>query len=232
MTSHHTVTRFGLLGLSLVGLAVLWVITSHGILAQSPSIDGGAWQFDADSTGNTVEIEYTGLPSAGLGAADISIAFDSSVITVSACDTGDLDGACNPNAPDGPARAAGFKAPAITTEPVTLASLTIDCIGDPGSSSALTITVNELVDGTPGDAQPISASVQNGTVTCGVSETPVGPGPPQESPTATPGQLPDTGGPSGSSGSDWLILGGVASIMGIITLASLGFVQLRRRSQP
>src|SRR3972149_6274622 len=132
--------------------------------AQQATIDGGTWKFNAASSGNVVEIKYTGVPAAGLGAADISVAFDAALLRITACSAGLLDGACNPNAPAGPARDAGFKAPAITTEPIVIAVLTFDCLGAAGGSSALTITVNELADGTPGNPQPISASAQNGTV--------------------------------------------------------------------
>lgn len=129
------------------------------------TIAGGAWAFPAGSTGNVVEIELTDLPEAGLGDADIAVAFDSAVLNVTACDTGDLDGACNPNAPNGPARAAGFAAPAITTEPVVIATLTFDCVGA-GGSSDLTITVNELMDGTAGSPKPLLAVAREGTVIC------------------------------------------------------------------
>ena len=170
MTSHRIVSRIGWLSLMFAGLAALWVAMSPAALGQSPSIDGGTWQFGANSTGNVVEIKYSGIPAAGLGAADISVAFDSTVLSVAGCSTGDLQGACNPNSPGGPVRAAGFAAPAITTQPVTIATLTVSCLGAAVSSSALTITVNELIDGTVG-GEAISASISNGIVTCGVAGT-------------------------------------------------------------
>jgi len=220
MTSNRIVKRIGLLALVLTGLVALWLVASYSVVAQSPSIDGGTWQFDADSTGNVVEIKYTGIPAAGLGAADISVAFDSAVLAISACTVGDLAGACNPNAPGGPARAAGFAAPAITTEPVTIATLTVDCVGAAGSNSALTITVNELVDGTVG-GQAISASVTNGSVTCGVAA----------SPTATPVGLPPTGGEDDSSGSSLLIVLGIVAAGAVAIAGALGVSRVMRRSR-
>lgn len=217
MTSNLTVNRIGLLALVLTGLVALWLVASHSILAQSPNIDGGTWQFDADSTGNVVEIKYTGIPAAGLGAADISVAFDSTVLGITACGIGDLAGACNPNAPGGPARAAGFAAPAITTEPVTIATLTVDCVGAAGSNSALTITVNELVDGTVG-GQAISASVTNGSVTCGAA-------------TATPVGLPPTGGEGDSSGSSLLIVLGIVAAGAIAVAGAFGVSRVMRRTR-
>ena len=230
MTSHRIVNRIGLLGLMLAALAALWVVASHSAVAQSPNIDGGAWEFDAGSTGNLVAIKYTGLPSTGLGAADISVAFDSTVLAVTGCGTGDLQGACNPNAPGGPARAAGFRAPAITTEPVTIATLTVDCVGAAGSNSALTITVNELVDGSVG-GQSISASVTNGAVTCGESGASP-PAAPTATPTATPGGLPPTGGEGDSSGSSLLIAIGIAAASAIAVLGALGVSRVVRGSRP
>ncbi len=225
MTSHRIVNRIGLLGLMLATLAALWIVASQSTVAQSPNIDGQAWQFDAGSTGNVAGIIYSGLPAAGLGAADISVAFDSTVLAVTGCGTGDLQGACNPNAPGGPARAAGFRAPAITTEPVTIATLTVDCVGAAGSNSALTITVNELVDGSVG-GQAISASVTNGTVTCGES----GASPPP-APTASPGGLPPTGGEGDSSGSYLLIVMGIVAVGAIAVFGALGGWRVVRRSR-
>lgn len=222
MTSHRIISRIGLLGLMLAGLAALWVAMSPAVLGQSPSIAGGTWVFDAGSTGNVIEIKYTGLPAAGLGASDISVVFDSTVLSITACGVGDLDGACNPNAPGGPVRAAGFKAPAVTTEPATIATLTVDCVGDAGGNSALTITVNELVDGSVG-GQPISAGVTNGSVTCGVAA----------SPTATPVGLPPTGGEGGdSSGSSLLIVMGIVAAGASAVLGALGVSRVVRRSRP
>ena len=145
------------------------------------TIDGGTWEFLTASTGNTVDIQLTGLPSEGLGAWDIEVAFDSAILNITGCTTDPLLGACNPNAPGGPARAAGFSAPGITTQPVFIASFTFDCVGA-GGGSALTITVNELVDGTPGDPQNIPATVQDGTVVCGEAATST----PAVTPTSTP----------------------------------------------
>lgn len=205
-------------------LAVLGLLLSGSIVSAgaAATIDGGTWTFDASSKDNKVEVMATGLPSEGLGAADISVAFDSSVIEVTACDTGDLGGACNPNAPGGPAQAAGFAAPAVTTEPVVLGSFTFDCVGAAGTSSALTITVNEFVDGTAGDPQAIETSVTNGSVTCGVAATPA----PQ------PVAPPPTGGlpPVDSSGGvGWLLVLGVA--LGVTGLGAVAFGArtLRRR---
>ena len=222
-TRHHIVSRTGLLGVTLAALAALLMAASSAATAQSPSISGGAWQFDAGSSGNVVSITYDGIPAAGLGASDVSVAFDSSVLTVSACSTGDLDGACNPNAPNGPARAAGFKAPAITSGPVTIATLTLDCAGS--GNSALSITVNELVDGSSGGAA-ISAGVSNGSVTCGETASP----PP--APTATPGGLPPTGANDGSSGTSLVVLVALATAAGVVFLGSLGAAwALRRRER-
>jgi len=221
MTSNRTVNRIGLLALALTGLMALWLIASHSVVAQSPGISGGTWAFDADSTGNVVEITYTGVPAAGLGAADVSVAFDSTVLAITACTVGDLDGACNPNAAGGPARAAGFAAPAITTEPVTIATLTVDCVGAAGSNSALTITVNELVDGSVG-GQAITASVTNGSVTCGAAA----------SPTATPVVLPPTGGDGDSSGNSLLIVLGIIAAGAIAIFGALGISRVVMRSRP
>jgi len=226
MTCLSSVRRLGLLGAFLPVLALLGVLSGSLVSAQgTTTIDGGTWNFDTASTGNAVQINLTGIPPSGLGAADISVAFDSAVLQISACDTGDLDGACNPNAPSGPARAAGFKAPAITTEPAIIATLTFDCIGAGGTSSALTITVNELVDGTPGRPQAITATVQNGSVVCGVAATPT------PSPTTTPVAVPATGSAPGDSAvtTDWVIVLGLSLLAAALGVGAFGVWRLRRR---
>jgi len=158
----------------LTAAVVLLGVTLGGSAAsaQPTTVSGGSWNFKAGSSGNVVHITAVGLPSTGLGAADITVAFNASVLRITACGTGGLAGACNLNAPGGPTRAAGFKATAITSEPAVIATLTFDCIGAGGTSSALTITVNELLDGTPGNAQPLDAAVQHGTVLCSTTPPP------------------------------------------------------------
>ena len=185
------------------------------VSAQATTIDGGKWSFLQASTGNAVKIKLAGVPSQGLGAADINVAFDSAVLKIAACDAGDLSGFCNPNAPGGPAQAAGFAAPAISTDPVTIATLKFDCVGAAGTSSALTITVNELVDGTAGDPQAVTASITNGTVTCG------------------PPGLPETGAaPVHSSGGDtgWIVALVVSLVVAVSGLGAFGAWRLRRRA--
>ena len=159
--------RVILLGPLVLVLTLLAALLSRPVSAQQATVDGGTWNFGTGSTANLVEMKLTGLPSEGLGDADISVAFDSAVLAITACDSGDLAGVCNPNSPGGPARAAGFTVPAITSEPVVIATLTFDCTGAVGTSSDLIITVNVLEDGTVGDPQNIAATVQNGTVVCG-----------------------------------------------------------------
>jgi hypothetical protein len=129
-------------------------------------VDGGSWSFPTATTGNVVEIRVTDLPAEGLGAADISVAFNQSVVNVTVCSAGDLAGVCNAHAPSGPARSAGFSAPATTAEPAVIARLTLDCVGTSGGASILDISVNELVDGTAGNPQPIASSIADGIVIC------------------------------------------------------------------
>ena len=204
-------------------LAVVVVLLGGSfVLAQQATIDGGTWKFDTGSSGNTVEIKFSGLPSEGLGAADISVAFDSAVLNITACDSGNLDGACNPNPLGGPARAAGFKAPAITSEPVVIATLTLNCVGAGGTSSDLTITVNDLVDGTVGDPQDISTTIQNGTVVCGEAGTPG----PTVTVIPTGGSAPPVADSSGAN-VGWIIA--LTATLAVASLGVAGFVAMRLR---
>ncbi len=224
MTRRFGLDRLAPAAVIAAALAVMGALLSGSLVSaqQEATIDGGEWYFDVASTGNVVEIKFTGVPSAGLGAADITVEFDSAVVKITGCDPGDLDGACNPNAPGGPARAAGFAAPAITTGPVVIAALTVECVGVHGTETDLTITVNELVDGTAGDPQPIPASIVNGEVGCGEPEPPIL--------TVAPARPATGGAPGDSSGSSpgWAIP--LAVSLGAIALGigTFGAWRLRR----
>jgi hypothetical protein len=231
MTVRASICRLGPLFAIAAVLAVTAVLVNgRSVSAAQATIDGGTWHFAAASTGNAVQIKFSGIPAAGLGASDISVAFNPAVLKITSCGTGGLDGACNPNAPGGPARAAGFKAPAITTGPVVIAALTFDCVGAAAASSAVTITVNELLDGAPGQPQPISASVQNGTVVCGeaAASPPLAP-----AQTPTPAVLPPTGGSVGDSsgaGTGWIIAVAAALAIGALGLGIFGARRWRSRT--
>ena len=168
--------------ISLFATGIVLAMIVGSAAAGQTTVSGGSWSFPAGSTGNQVEIKVTGLPAEGLGAADVTIEFDSAVLEVTTCTTGIMSGACNPNAPNGPARAAGFAICPIDSEPVVVARLNFDCVGTPGSSTSLQLTVNELADGTIGDPQPISHSVQQGNVVCLATPAPT----PVSTPTPTP----------------------------------------------
>lgn len=92
-----------------------------------------------------------------------------------------------------------------------------------------TISVNELVDGTVGNPQPIASSVGNGTVACGAAgATPT----PAASPMPTPpGQLPPTGGRQDSSsfGDGWVVPLAVSLAVTALGLGVVGAMRLRRR---
>lgn len=170
-----------LISLFAAGLILTMAMSSEA--SGQATVSGGNWSFTSGSTGNQVEIRVTSLPTEGLGASDVTIAFNSSVLRVTACTPGVMAGSCNPNAPAGPAQAGGFAAPAITSEPVVIARVWFDCVGTPGSSTALTLTVNELV---AGDLALIPHGVQNGNVVCQAPPTPT----PTPVPTPTPTAIP------------------------------------------
>ncbi len=167
------------------GLVMLALFGGSAASAQQATVRPGNWSFSAGSKGNAVRVTVTGLPGGGLGTADVSVAFDAAVLKISACGTGQLAGACNPNAPTGPARAAGFAAVPITAEPVLVATLTVDCVGAAGTSTGLTITVIELTDGTAGSPQPIPNAVAGGAVMCGSASQPTPTAGPSPTPSAT-----------------------------------------------
>ena len=127
------------------------------------TVNGGNWNFADGSLNNAVQIQLENVPASGLAQSDISISFDPAVLAIVSCDSGQVPGTCTDGAPGGPARAAGVASPALSGDPITLSNLVFDCIGPAGSSTALTITVNSLLDGA---AVPMSSTTQAGNVNC------------------------------------------------------------------
>ncbi|MFQ5473460.1 MAG: hypothetical protein ACE5FA_11330, partial [Dehalococcoidia bacterium] len=73
--------RFAILTSFFAAGLVLAVAMSSEASSQA-IVSGGTWSFPVGSTGNQVEITIAGLPAEGLGASDVTIAFNSSVLEV------------------------------------------------------------------------------------------------------------------------------------------------------
>ena len=108
----------------------------------------------------TVEINITEVTD--LGAADIWLSYDSSVVEVTSVTAGDLSPLTSSiNNPAGVTKMNWFSTIGQNGDFV-FAYVTLHAVGDPGDTSALDLTVQSLVDT---NAQPILHSVDDGLFT-------------------------------------------------------------------
>jgi hypothetical protein len=146
----------------LVVLAVLLVACPLAVLAAEPAVsipDASAEQGEEV----TLPISISGVTS--LGAVDIRLHYDSSVVEVSSVAEGDLGaityGIDNPG---GVTRMNWFSATGETGD-FTFARVTLRAVGTDGAASPLELDVRTIVNT---DAQPILHGLDEGTFTAGL----------------------------------------------------------------
>lgn len=124
-----------------------------------------------------LDVNILNVGEPGLGAWSIDIFYDPAVVSAVSC-AAEQGGVCNAAFAPNTVRFTGASAGGLlgTTK---LAEIRFSC--DTEGLSPLTLSIEVLADATIGAPQPLTASVQNGTVACGTT-----------APTATP--------PSGSDG--------------------------------
>jgi hypothetical protein len=148
-----------------------WAVTSHGATAGgSPTISVGSATIMVGDTAS-VNVSALNMAAPGLGAWSLNVVYDPSVLDPQGC-TAQNGSVCNPAFASDTIRVSGATAAGLPGDSV-LAAIGFRCtqVG----SSALTITVDTLADGTPGNPQDIDAAVSNGSVTCVVPTTPTTP---------------------------------------------------------
>jgi len=123
--------------------------------------------------GATLDLNALNIPAPGLGAWNIGVGYDPSILSALSCSP-TADSECNVNFSAQQVRIVGASAPGLAGDSV-LASITFNC--DRAGVSELVIEVTELADGTVSSPQPISVMLQNGRISCSAS-SPVPPGPP------------------------------------------------------
>ena len=220
-------------GIRLAAAAVVALVASIVIItqvaAQLPTIVVGSATVNPDSTG-TVNLTARDIGSPGLGAWEIGITFDSSVVTATAC-AAQAGSICNENFASNRVQVVGAN-PGGLTGTTILANISFRCNGE--GVTDLTVVIDELADATPGDPRPIGPGINAGRITCesGVGLPPV----PTTRPTEVTdddddgdtddgddpiGVLPKSGtGAEGSSVMSWLIA--ALATLGLVTLVSLG----------
>ena len=217
-------------GIRLAAAAVIALIAGIAIItqvsAQLPTIVVSSATISPGSTG-TVDLSARDIGPPGLGAWEIGVVYDSSVVTATACapQAGSL---CNANFASNRVQVVGAN-PSGLLDTNVLANITFRCNGE--GTTDLTVIIDEFADATTGGPQPIGPGINAGRITCTES---VGlPDVPTPRPRATDDDddngddvtiitvLPSSGAGTGSSSIvGWLIA--ALATLGLVTLASLG----------
>ena len=173
-----------------------WAVTSHGATAGgSPSIAIDSATLMVGDT-SSVDIDALNMAAPGLGAWSLNVVYDPTVLAQQGC-TAANGSVCNPSFASDTVRISGATASGLPGDSL-LASIGFRCLQV--GSSALTLTIDTLADGTPGDPQDIDAAVVNGSITCVVPATPTTP------PTVEP---PPSGGGHGFPAAGGVYIGEV-----------------------
>ncbi|MFB6285789.1 MAG: cohesin domain-containing protein [Candidatus Bipolaricaulia bacterium] len=111
----------------------------------------------------TVTLDVSGL-SAPLGAYNLTISFDASVVELTDVSVSYGTALPEPQIDNeaGTVRVQGIKPENAKSGDLQIAEMTFEAVGSSGQSTSLTPSVDELADS---DGQPIEASVQSGSVT-------------------------------------------------------------------
>ena len=220
-------------GIGVSASAVIALIAGMAIItqvsAQLPTIVVSSATISPGSTG-TVDLSARNIGPPGLGAWEIGVVYDSSVVTATACapQAGSL---CNANFASNRVQVVGAN-PSGLLDTNVLANITFRCNGE--GATDLTVIIDEFADATTGGPRPIGPGINAGRITCTES---VGlPDVPTPRPRATDDDddgddngddvtiitvLPSSGAGTGSSSIvGWLIA--ALATLGLVTLASLG----------
>ena len=210
-----------------IGAALVAVLVLAGsALAQDGGVSVSDGSADADGSGD-VTVDVLDVGGVGLGAWTIDIEYDSDLLTASDCEA-EQGGVCNPEFTDNSVRVTGASAGDLDGDKV-LGTITFDCDGE--GESDLTISLSVFADATIGDPQDIipTASVSNGTFTCGGETGGDDDGDDGDDDDGVTG-LGDTGtgfSSGGSSSVSWLIA--LFAVVGLAVLAT-GYGVARMRA--
>ena len=221
-------------GIRLAAAAAIALIAGIAIItqvsAQLPTIVVSSATINPASTGN-INLSARDIGPPGLGAWEIGVVYDSSVVTATAC-TAQAGSICNENFASNRVQVVGANPTGLPGTNV-LANITFRCNGE--GTTELTVIIDEFADATIGGPRPIGPGINAGRITC---EDSAGlPDIPRPRPTATDDDdddgdgdgddgddvttLPSSGAGTGSSSVvSWLIA--ALATLGLVTLVSLG----------
>lgn len=159
----------GLKGLRLGLIAAAAVVFTMGAgLVASPQVSAQDEEISIGSAtaapGNqaSVNLLARNMSAPGLGAWTVDVEYDPTVVTAVSCGP-EHGGVCNTAFDTDTVRVTGASAAGVEGDN-TLVSITFRC--DTEGSTLLALTVQLLVDATPGDPQSIDADIVNGSITC------------------------------------------------------------------
>ena len=136
-------------------LAAGWIASATGASAGGgPSVSIGSATIAVGGQG-TVDLDALNMAAPGLGAWSLNVVYDPSILEQQGC-TAQNGSVCNPTFATDTVRVSGATASGLIGDSV-LASMGFRCTST--GTSALTITIDTLADGTPGAPADISASV-------------------------------------------------------------------------
>lgn len=227
-------------GLAAIALAlVVGVVAASQAGAANETVRLGRATVAPGAQG-TVTLEALDIASPGLGAWEIGVTYNSSVVTAVACAPG-TGSVCNTHFSSNQVRVVGAFASGHVGDSA-LAGITFECANRAGTTS-LTVTVLVLADGTVGTPRAIAADVVHGSIDC----TGAAGGAPTRRPTrrateapaeATPNAtagggitgLPKTGGGSSGDGQLFWLFAGL-SAAGFAAMASAALATKRVRGR-
>ncbi len=214
-----TVKTLRLAAAAAVALIAGFIIISQ-VAAQLPTVKVTSATINPGATGD-VNLEARDIASPGLGAWDVGIIYDSSLLTAVSC-SGEEGSVCNTNFASNRVQIVGANAGGLDGTNV-LASITFRCNGE--GSAELSIVIDEFSDATTGGPRPIGPGINAGRVTCADSTgLPDVPSADDDDGVEVNG-LPSSGSGTGSSStSNWLIA--AAASLGLLTIVSFGAARL------
>lgn len=204
---------------ALIALAAWAALAGPALADDANHVSAGSVTVEPGASGS-VDISAD-APDGDLGAWNIDVDYDSAVISVDSCDEGSIGlNLCNDAFGPTTVRIVGADAGGADGA-LTMATINFTAVGAVGDCTDLTVTVIQFADPTGNETDP---TVTNGEV-C-IEDAAVETDAPEPDPTATPADLPDTGGAlAGGSNSAAYLLG----ILGLAVIASGAFVVSRTR---
>jgi len=151
--------------LAALSAAVLTTLLLAGSAsAQGATVSVGRVTVGQGGQGNVV-LGAAGVAAPGLGAWEINVNYDPSVVSIVSCTPN--GGLCNTGVSDHEVRVVGATAAGLTNS-FSLATLRFQCLHT--GASDLTLKIDVFSDATHGAPVPIATKIEDGSVTCNAAQ--------------------------------------------------------------